>query len=770
MANPTKSTMLSSLPDETVGEMGCMQQGDKWKTHKMFQNPMVTLDNGRGIGVGDLLEISVPMFNVKYFLVNRFFKQKMSIPLATPNDVSASTEQNYVVYAEGYLVMDPLFLAVSRCRCRVPLIELNTSRTIPKNSFASTNNGLRRFDVSEVGQFLNVQPSLCDDNEHVFNLWNNQGFCERWKRNKPDVDLMKVVVTPLMLFTDDTSGNLSKQYNLFDSYLMIPAAMSYDARSSKNNCFFVCTSNKKLSAVNMLSPLVEDLKQLEKGVQMNSIVHKQTVLVVAPLLLIQADNYRHSELSMHKGSVAGCFCRKCKIRNRKNPNPKPRKNATAERRADLMLALEDPTLLPPVEHRYPLRTIDDLILLRDTDDEEDGFTVNGSEQLLLLESYNPTLDTPIKLLHTLPLGIGKTLVQFLLKTSLPKAEVDLFQNALSDYRKCQAYSRNFRALLNHNGSFHGRDFKQLTQIIPVILRQTFPDCAERDIIDLTAKCFDVYSCLYSMAYMRNFTGDKDAFIKMIDHFADKLIKCTLHLDNFCIETKKTPTCLLSLQPKLHTLRHMASGIHRFGMSINYETEHGEQFNKFIREEILRTNRHNPSKDVSIAFARQFIIHHVVSGGSFLVNYKNPVSKLLFDSRENANNDYREASRMTATTAGLFEYKTPSETMDFFGAIVRINRGKYIIQKYVIEPYSITLYSRFFNRYRSPVFEDFLTTVDNNIVMKPIGEETEYDLEDIMLKQRLDMHSTYNFGNLGQRRLLNIHKFGSLWSNLRISNQ
>ncbi|KAI9345978.1 hypothetical protein BD770DRAFT_291246, partial [Pilaira anomala] len=82
------------------------------------------------------------------------------------------------------------------------------------------------------------------------------------------------------------------------------------------------------------------------------------------------------------------------------------------------------------------------------------------------------------------------------------------------------------------------------------------------------------------------------------------------------------------QPKLHTLRHMASDIHRFGMPINYETEHGEQFNKFIREEILRTNRHNPSKDVAIAFARQFIIHHVVSGGSFLANYKNPVSKLV----------------------------------------------------------------------------------------------------------------------------------------------
>jgi len=102
--------------------------------------------------------------------------------------------------------------------------------------------------------------------------------------------------------------------------------------------------------------------------------------------------------------------------------------------------------------------------------------------------------------------------------------------------------------------------------------------------------------------MRNITGDIEAFIGKITEFVDDLTARALDLDNLCIAMKKTPFCVLSRQPKLHTLHHMAEDIRRFGLPVHYETEHGEQFNKFIREEILRTNRHNPSRDIAVAFA------------------------------------------------------------------------------------------------------------------------------------------------------------------------
>lgn len=46
-----------------------------------------------------------------------------------------------------------------------------------------------------------------------------------------------------------------------------------------------------------------------------------------------------------------------------------------------------------------------------------GYAVNGSERLLESKAYNPTLDTPVEPLHTLPLGVGKALMQFLINVA-----------------------------------------------------------------------------------------------------------------------------------------------------------------------------------------------------------------------------------------------------------------------------------------------------------------------------------------------------------------
>lgn len=109
-----------------------------------------------------------------------------------------------------------------------------------------------------------------------------------------------------------------------------------------------------------------------------------------------------------------------------------------------------------------------------------------------------------------------------------------------------------------------------------------------------------------------------------------------------------------LQPKLHMLHHMADDIFRFSMPVNYETEHGEQFNKFIREEIFRTNRHSPSKDVATAFARQFMIHHIISGGSFLADY-----------RDDATNSTK-VRRVVHVSSGIAQLKV--EEPEFFAQL------------------------------------------------------------------------------------------------------
>lgn len=118
-----------------------------------------------------------------------------------------------------------------------------------------------------------------------YRLWFNKTRYEGFKRRKTDNSLMKVVNVPITLFSDDTSGNKSKQYNKYDSFLMVPAALSFEERNSRENYHFICTSNRALSAVDMLPPLVDDLCLLEKGIEMYSAQYDKYVLVVSPILL-----------------------------------------------------------------------------------------------------------------------------------------------------------------------------------------------------------------------------------------------------------------------------------------------------------------------------------------------------------------------------------------------------------------------------------------------------------------------------------------------------
>lgn len=58
---------------------------------------------------------------------------------------------------------------------------------------------------------------------------------------------------------------------------------------------------------------MESLIKLEKGVVMFDALLKQNVLVMAPVILIIADNPMSSELCNHQGSSARKFCRICLV-------------------------------------------------------------------------------------------------------------------------------------------------------------------------------------------------------------------------------------------------------------------------------------------------------------------------------------------------------------------------------------------------------------------------------------------------------------------------
>ena len=75
---------------------------------------------------------------------------------------------------------------------------------------------------------------------------------------------------------------------------------------------------------------------------------------------------------------------------------------------------------------------------------------------------------------------------------------------------------------------------------------------------------------------------------------------------------------------------------------------------------------------------------------------------------------------------------------------------------------------YFDSYISPMFPDWLTTKDNNILMKPKAGVITYNDKDLKLEQRLDMQSPMAIKKPSgvydkEYRVLNVHKYGSFWT-------
>ena len=121
-----------------------------------------------------------------------------------------------------------------------------------------------------------------------------------------------VVVIPVNLFTDDSSGNRSKKWNKFDCWTLLLAGLPKHENAKLHNVHFLACSNR-VPVLDMVSSIVDDLINLEKGIPMYDAYLSQEVYVLAPVLCIQSDNPRTSELLNHQGATANLYCRMCTV-------------------------------------------------------------------------------------------------------------------------------------------------------------------------------------------------------------------------------------------------------------------------------------------------------------------------------------------------------------------------------------------------------------------------------------------------------------------------
>ena len=118
---------------------------------------------------------------------------------------------------------------------------------------------------------------------------------------------MPAQIVPLILYSDDASGNRSKKFNLLAFQLAgLP-------KHENAHIHFIGASNR-VTAMDMSVEIAKDLRMLEERKVMVDAHIKEEVLILAPVICFICDDVRASELLNHMGSTANKYCRICHAR------------------------------------------------------------------------------------------------------------------------------------------------------------------------------------------------------------------------------------------------------------------------------------------------------------------------------------------------------------------------------------------------------------------------------------------------------------------------
>lgn len=131
--------------------------------------------------------------------------------------------------------------------------------------------------------------------------------------SKASSNSLPVFTLPLILYSDDTSGNRSKKWNKFDVWTLLLAGLPRSDNAKMENIHMITASNQ-VSALDMSTPIVKDLQKLEEeGIVTYDAHLKQNVRVLAKVLVIICDNGRSTQLLNLCGGAARRYCRMCLV-------------------------------------------------------------------------------------------------------------------------------------------------------------------------------------------------------------------------------------------------------------------------------------------------------------------------------------------------------------------------------------------------------------------------------------------------------------------------
>ncbi|CAO3599404.1 unnamed protein product [Absidia cylindrospora] len=211
VCNPVQSPLISALPYYTPHQLMSLQQGQKWRKERLFQQPVLS-NNSVDYWTGDIILVD-NKGSPQFFLLESYFTKSgetfgrcygvVLLMNKTVRNCLVETWSCDILVSSFRQVADVSGLNESHCKSLYP-----------------GSTGLGKLVESH-------RQLLFGTNQMKRPMMNEDG--------KFSGQYYKVKIVPLILFTDDTSGNSSKQYNKYDNWSMVCGALSFEARNNREN-------------------------------------------------------------------------------------------------------------------------------------------------------------------------------------------------------------------------------------------------------------------------------------------------------------------------------------------------------------------------------------------------------------------------------------------------------------------------------------------------------------------------------------------------------